>query len=282
MLLDVSNWERDFKRQASGTREKFWLINPFSQQEYLFKVPREGTGEHWAEFIASQLGQRLGINVVNATLAIHKNVLGTISPNFVQRSKGEAFSEGGDLLYSFLDNNFDRYSLIQYNFPNVIQTLSSYGLEQNFITIPVFDAIIGNQDRHCDNWGIITTGSEYRLTPIYDNGSSLGFNLQEDKIQQMLKSDDMFKGYISRGRSLIGLPPKKKPKYLDLLSYIDLHFPKEISDVLEKLSNYDQPMVMQIIDSVPTTLMSEIHKEWIVRLLIDRKEWLLKWHERRV
>ncbi|MGG3007109.1 hypothetical protein [Geobacillus stearothermophilus] len=36
-LYDVSHWKKDEERQASGTREKFWLINPDNKRRYLFK-----------------------------------------------------------------------------------------------------------------------------------------------------------------------------------------------------------------------------------------------------
>ncbi|BBW95685.1 hypothetical protein GsuE55_05180 [Geobacillus subterraneus] len=39
-LHDVSHWKKDEERQASGTREKFWLINPDNKRRYLFKIPK--------------------------------------------------------------------------------------------------------------------------------------------------------------------------------------------------------------------------------------------------
>lgn len=46
-MIDTSLWIRDIKSQASGTRTKFWLLEPESDPEnatkYLFKIPTEGT-----------------------------------------------------------------------------------------------------------------------------------------------------------------------------------------------------------------------------------------------
>jgi hypothetical protein len=39
-----------------------------------------------------------------------------------------------------------------------------------------FDALIGNTDRHHENWGLI---NNERLSPLYDNGISLGWRIEE-------------------------------------------------------------------------------------------------------
>lgn len=90
-MIDTSLWKRDIKSQASGTRTKFWLLEPGSDPEnatkYLFKIPTEGTGGHWAEFVASKVGAKLGFHTAEVDLAMHKDALGTISNNFRLRLK---------------------------------------------------------------------------------------------------------------------------------------------------------------------------------------------------
>lgn len=54
------------------------------------------------------------------------------------------------------------------------------------MVLPVFDALIANNDRYCDNWGVLGGSKRYRLAPIYDNGSSIGFNELDLKKQKML------------------------------------------------------------------------------------------------
>lgn len=43
----------------------------------------------------------------------------------------------------------------------------------------VFDALIGNTDRHHENWAVL--GAERKLAPTYDHGASLGFNVPRQK-----------------------------------------------------------------------------------------------------
>lgn len=141
-------------------------------------MPTQGTGGHWAEFVASKIGAQLGFNTAEVELAMHKGVIGTISKNF--RMRTEELYEGGDLFLAQFEN-FQRHSLIDYELPHIIELLGAYDLEKSFVDIPIFDALIANNDRHCDNWGLLSSSKGYRLAPIYDNGSSLGFNEVTEK-----------------------------------------------------------------------------------------------------
>lgn len=110
----------------------------------------------------------------------------------------------------------------------------------------------------------------------------MGFNLKEKRIEKMLKDERMFKGYCARGKTLIGLPGKEQPKYFDLLSIINQNYPIEIKQALERISHVNETLVSRVISDIPNSLMSEVHKEWVLTLLIYRKEWLLDWYERRL
>jgi len=45
-----------------GTKEKYWL--PIGDELRLFKVGRPGTGENWAEKIAAELAELLGLDQI--------------------------------------------------------------------------------------------------------------------------------------------------------------------------------------------------------------------------
>src|SRR5690625_3423484 len=99
MIVNTSLWKRDYRSQASGIRKKFWLIEPSDNNDhsskFLFKIPTEGTGGHWSEFIASKVGKELGFNVPDVYLAENNGIIGTISKNFLNKS--EELYESGDL-----------------------------------------------------------------------------------------------------------------------------------------------------------------------------------------
>lgn len=273
-ILDISDWERDLKRQISGTREKFWVKEPKSSQDFMFKIPRENTGEAWAEKVASEVGKLLGLDMMGVDLAVRNSTYGVIAKKFT--SGAEEFYEGGDLFPTIVED-FNRYKLDNYTFYYISKALAEFQLDQAFIAVPVFDALIGNQDRHCDNWGIIAIRSNYRLAPIYDNGASLGFQLKEDRIKKMLRDTNMFKAFSNRSYSLIGVDGKKKPKYLDLLTEIWNQYPKEIDDAVTRLSFLNKDNITEVLNTIPTSIMSNIYKEWVLKLLLYRKDWIMNW-----
>ncbi|WP_318617973.1 HipA domain-containing protein [Sporosarcina sp. YIM B06819] len=279
-MIDTSLWKRDLKSQASGTRTKFWLLEPGTELEhatkYLFKIPTEGTGGHWAEFVASKVGEELGFHTADVELAINNGTVGTISKNF--RTKSEELYEGGDLFLSLFED-FDRHSLTYYELPHILELLSAYDLEKDFMALLVFDALIANNDRHCDNWGVLSGPKEVRLAPIYDNGSSLGFNEVEHKKQKMLTDDRMLEGFCNRGKPSIGLPGRKKPKHFELLTYLYSCSPQETGIIMDRLNKLNEGMLVTIVEDIPSDVMSDLDKEWVVRLLMYRKKWLMNWYE---
>ncbi|MEC5270369.1 hypothetical protein P9G49_15320 [Heyndrickxia coagulans] len=136
-----------------------------------------------------------------------------------------------------------------------------------------------NQDRHCDNWGIIYDNNEYRIAPVYDNGASLGFQLKENRIRLMDKDCNMFKAFSNRSYSLIGLPEKKKPRFLDLLTVIKQYYPLETKESINSLNKINLQMLQEIVDSIPEKVMGPVYKKWVKKLLLYRKEWLLNWYK---
>ncbi|GAA0455548.1 HipA family kinase [Alkalibacillus silvisoli] len=276
-VINISDWEKDLERQASGTREKFWVYEPNDKDDkFLFKVPKNTVNENWAEVISSLLGKKLGFPMMDVCFADFRGQIGTLAKNFVE--KNEELNEGGDLFFA-IDQEFDRYHLNNYTISNIIKALKPYKLESEFVKIPIFDALIGNQDRHCDNWGIITKNNEYNLSPIYDNGTSLGFNTSDDYISKALNDNRTLQGFCNRGKTLIGLDDKRKPKHLEVLEVLNQQYPDEFTKAFNQILNMNEQMVKEILNEIPNDIMNDFYKDWVFKLLLFRKDWLHSWYE---
>jgi len=211
-------------------------------------------------------------------LARFEGTVGVLSENF--RSIDEEFFVGGDLFLEFCPD-FDRESLDHYHVDMLFRVLTKYDLCASFIQVIVFDALIANQDRHCDNWGVLVNRHGVHLAPIYDNGSSLGFQLTKDDVIKKLHDEEMFRAFTRRSRSIIGLRGKKKPKTLDLLTEIANRYPLECADAVERLEWITEPVVQQVLQLIPDQIMPEIYKVWVCKLVLYRKEWLQNWYVER-
>jgi hypothetical protein len=65
----------------------------------------------------------------------------------------------------------------------------------------LFDALVGNNDRHFYNWGVIRSvelRQEPCFSPIYDTARGLLWNESEEKIVDLALSDARAKVYLQK------------------------------------------------------------------------------------
>jgi hypothetical protein len=207
-----------------GTKRKFWFERD-DGTHWLFKYARPTTGEHWAERLAAAIASALGIPHSDVELAQHQGEWGTISRDFTDRGR-RALVHGNELLYE----RFATYpSTVTYRAKDYTLDAVHEILAQSFIgpseeispRLPepkafsqmagylLLDAVIGNTDRHHENWGVLLDSSSPRhavVAPSYDHASSLGRELTDDARLQRLASRDERRGlpaYASRTRSAL-------------------------------------------------------------------------------
>jgi hypothetical protein len=194
--------------ESLGTKEKFWYNN----HQYLFKKARANTGEDWAEKIAAEVAGVLGLPHADYEMADWDlpsgSERGIISRNFCD--PGEALILGNELL-SEADPNYAVGSVSKFRVPThtverVIGTLRERApaLPKEWSTphpaddaVDVFvgylllDALIGNTDRHHENWGVVRAiDGRVRLAPTFDHASSLGRNLLDSERAGRLSTRD--------------------------------------------------------------------------------------------
>ncbi len=64
-----------------------------------------------------------------------------------------------------------------------------------FVKMLIFDAIVGNNDRHFYNWGVIIDLLEKKaptFAPVYDTARGLFWNYSEERIAGMTANRDHF------------------------------------------------------------------------------------------
>lgn len=164
-LYDITQWNEQSWWNTGGTRDKKIYLNPEEGELYYFKQSfkkgqRDYKHEFWSEIIASELGELLGFDILPYHIAIRGNVVGCISKSMINQASEELI-EGGKYLQAF-DNTFKPENIKlrnQYNFDLILKALSSFKKEKHLkelVETIVFDALIGNSDRHQENWAIIS------------------------------------------------------------------------------------------------------------------------------
>jgi hypothetical protein len=195
-LFEISDWYEIRYFNTGGTRNKKVYINPDDGVYYFFKesfkridseskkIVREYKHEFWSEIIASEVGELLGFDILPYHIAIRRNIVGCISKSMINQASEELI-EGGKYLQAF-DNTFKPENIKlrhQYNFDLILNALISFKKEKHLkelVETIVFDALIGNSDRHQENWAIINVH-----TMISDNISQIQKDIESGEIDSM-------------------------------------------------------------------------------------------------
>ena len=252
--------------------------NEMRSERFLFKIPKSNPGENWAEKVAAEVGLQLGLATMDVRFAVKGDVKGVLLKNFLMPNTEKI--DGGELL-ARSNEKFNPLSLTDYTIERIMDGLDPYQLESNFISLCVFDFLIANQDRHCENWALILDKTGYSFSPFYDNGASLGFSLDNETLNSYLTDEARFIAFTNRSKTIIEVGGKRKPKFKKLLQYIDRHFPNVLNSEIDRLETLDYNKLKQVLAEIPEEWMNSLQKEWVLKLILFRKQWLLKklWRE---
>lgn len=270
-----------------GTKAKFWYRDDRGDR-VLFKQGRPGTGENWAEKVSCEICNLLNLPHAQYELAKWNDKDGIITPIFVP--KNSRLVHGNELLGK-LDGEYEetkRYRSGQHTIRRVVAVLNSKEiktpLEWNkpaeitaatgvFVGYLMLDALISNQDRHHENWGIIIQITEgLSLAPTFDHASSLGRNEPDQTRLEMLQTKDIGRSverYVGRAKSgfFQSTPPNKSLTTLDAF--------KEVAKLDIRAANYwlDQLKATQlinyidIINDIPGSLITDPARKFALRML---------------
>ncbi|MCG9523240.1 hypothetical protein MCL33_10825 [Acinetobacter pittii] len=293
---DISLEEEDSYEQL-GTKSKFWYFERNTNESILFKSTKtkEGArlGEDWSEKVACELAELIYLPHAHYELAIYNSERGVISPNFIN-GKDQQLLAGNLLLRNYLDvkdvnpniQYIDHVHNIMINMiklkPIGSKILSNIeSASEFFVGYLMFDVLISNQDRHNENWGMITSITGNHLAPSYDHGASLARNESDEERNNRLETRDNGRKipvYVKRALSQFHNPLNNKR--LKLLDAFQLYGLKEKDAALAWLNLLEEKVtddsVGLIIQKVPPTLMSEIAKKFTVQLILCNRDNLLE------
>jgi len=220
-VVSLDGWlpDDEFPYGPQGAKPKRILICPnpaprgflIGGHRYLFKEPTGARAQQiWSEVIAYELARELGVEVPPAFLA-----------------RGPGNGSPGVLIEFFYGHMFDP----EYRFVHAIERLQGLGFPIDYErgslkdntklcrlhAVPdwrvwwartlAFDALIGNTDRHTENWGFLTltgaAGIEYRMAPVFDNGTSLGFIIRDEDLNRFTAPGRLNR-FVEQGRHHFG------------------------------------------------------------------------------
>ena len=159
--------------------------------------------------------------------------------------------------------------------PDVICRRFASGL-RNFQTLAgyaVLDALIGNTDRHHENWGLLRRreGDGLRgilfLAPSFDHATSLGRELLDERRDRFL-AENRVGGYAEKGRGAIywSEDERRGPSPLELVRRAVRTYPDLFRPAVLKLTEIDESVFSQIVERIPPNWITFLAREFTVKL----------------
>lgn len=289
-FVDLAAWT-PYRDEPAGENEKTWFQNPEGEL-WIFKRnrPHRSPNEHATEFIASRLAQLMGVPAATVRLARVGKDIGCISRNV--KSDPDNQLDSGSVFLSEIVADFDPRDRQSrgHSLANIAGVLANVappiGFEESglsargwFAGFLVLDALIGNQDRHSENWSIeITPDGLYHLAPSYDHATSLGIvQRNPEKLARLIDDSAGVRSFAMRATG-VRFEGMAKVSLVDLAARFGATAdPVAMSHWLEAIENLDIEVVTEIVARGRMSSPSDRLALGIIRINKERLVTCLRW-----
>jgi hypothetical protein len=279
-----------------GTKRKFWFRDEVGRQ-CLFKEGRPNTGENWAEKVCCELCALLDIPHAHYEFAVWRGRNGVVSPTFVP--EGGRLVHGNELLARVVAGyeHEKRFSAHQHTVAVVMGIMrvveigvplgyapadSIKSAASVFVGYLMLDALVGNQDRHHENWGLILSGEQQiTLVPTFDHASSLGRNETDNERVARLTTRDQrrtVERYVERARSAFFHAPASETPLTPLAAFQEAAklAPEGREHWLQRLGATSLADYARIFDNIPALEITDPARGFALKMLEINRDRLLR------
>ena len=242
---------------SDGARTKLWVESE-DKVKYLYKKSKintfgEYTFEHVSEYIAMLISRALDIpccNVLCGNNAILSQVMWSENlKSFIELSE--------EMSHSFHMSNLETY-----NISTLLREQTNPYYKETVLML-LFDAFIGNSDRHPGNFMYNDNKGFY---PLFDNGSSLCSYIRDYEVKNILRDGRRFEA-INITKSKPVLRDEQKITHKQLVSILYKQYPTICKEFGSKVRQLD---MSKILLEVSTT---DLHKEIVYKFVEYRRKW---------
>ncbi|MGD0664712.1 MAG: HipA domain-containing protein [Rhabdochlamydiaceae bacterium] len=221
-----------------------------NERNYILKVQEQAFPELPAtEYLCNQLARHLGLKVPDFFLIRFQGTIETfVCENFMQNHTSSNLIH----IYHFLEPSPDNFNceVLLSTIANKTQRIEEI---ERFIELTLFDALIGNHDRHGRNLALIESTNGFQLSPFYDNPSYLGI-----ETELLLSAHHEPRGQIYTAQS-------KEPKIRDYVK--EWERLGQIATVNKFRERIDINSLMKIIDASYISF----NRKLSIKRLIERR-----------
>lgn len=285
-----------------GANEKDLLEDPATGHWYVAKLGgRNSDLEVATEYIIYLVGRTLGARIAEAKLTYYRGRLRFLSRYFLNRATDEELVHGIQLFERLLDEGAVQQVIKKkgreqelFTFQAIVDTFAAHYVEYErdahekffdaLVDMIIHDAIIGLQDRHHSNWGVIVqrdkSGPPPRFAPLYDSARGLFCNHIDTELVRRFSDKDgpaRFESYVTKSKALIGftgvapLPRRNEIMHEQLVAAVFREYPASRSRIRAMLGRCDwRNLPADIRRHLGTDLCSGHRMDLILKLLRRR------------
>ena len=276
-VIDINSWHADETYDGvynKGARVKSHYFSPKDPlincikpgHRYLFKLSKKWCPwQFWMEIIAYRIGCLMDVKVPPAHIGfsreIDKEIYGALIEWFY--TEPEQYVDGSLIMKEIIED-YDDEKGKQHNLTSILSNFDNNELLiKNWAKILTFDSVIGNTDRHQDNWGFIlrkVQGQEERraiFSPAFDNGTALAYGTLEEKFY-LFDDENYVKTYLKRPRRAKhhmkwSLDDDRHLNFFDFMAKFVEQFPQtgDIISNLLRFTRHEAEIILEdLVDSV--------------------------------
>lgn len=300
----IDSWQRDDTYEGvypSGARVKDAYFSPENPEDgcikpkwrYLFKLSRSWCPwQFWGEVIAYRFGSLIGVPVPPAHIGFSKDykqgvdTYAALIEWFYDENK-DVYVSGEQTMVSHIED-FDRNRGKKHNLETIRYAFGNNQVIFNcWARILTFDTLIGNTDRHQENWGLVLKDARLNpksrdnlyLSPAFDNGTALGYEILEDNIH---KYDDTsrLERYLTnrhaRHHMKWSLNQDQDIRFYEFVKKFTVEFPETMA-IMAKCLDFTYQQVEDALSPLVGAVSNAEYKltskrlEFILKLIFGRK-----------
>lgn len=247
------------------------------------------TAEKWyphesvIEFMINRIGQEMGLHMNDVRLVKANGQIRFLSQYFLKNN--EKLVHGAEICGEHLGDaemaaeiaNHKPTARELFTFEFITEAIQSiypdYAalLLQEIVKMLTFDCIVGNNDRHFYNWGVIDSIKKKqenpKFAPLYDSARGLMWNFSDENIVLTLR--DMKKGgkkidnYISQAKPRISIDKNKTATHFELIEFLKKD--KKFAQIIDSLSS----------DFLESKVIKMLKREFFPFFIKERSELVL-------
>lgn len=289
-FISVYEYKNGKKKKCKGNR-KVWV-------SYIAK-----TAEKWyphesvIEYAINRIGDALELNMNETRLVVANNQIRFLSKFFLNVGR-ETLVHGADICAEHFGNSEKAIIIandkdearnhftfefvkdaIRLVFPNDFENLMP-----SFVKMLVFDAIVGNNDRHFYNWGVKRSINSMEkmisFAPLYDSARGLLWNLSEENIKKYLVNYDtnggsLLRKYLNNSCPRISIDANKTINHFELVEFLKNYSSENCDIVCKMISEINERKILTLLNEEIFIYFTEQRKR-IITLVIEKRFEILR------